>query len=131
MLLKALANLSLTRNRHDEDIPPSADQPGPVLRPTGSRLKGPKLERAAPPEADAVAQGLALAKVYAFASVDYPGAALSRIWETARNGTTAVGMFDFDAYGSATGGTAFTFTSGIYEILMVPGSTTSVAWGHQ
>ena len=52
------------------------------------------LERAAVSAEDAVAQGLAVAKVYAFASVDYPGAAQSLVFDS--DGTTAVGAFDFD-----------------------------------
>src|SRR4030095_12805699 len=99
--------------------PPSADQPRAIPSGLLDFRFSSKIERAAPPEADAVAQGLALAKVYAFASVDYPGAAISRVWDS--NGTTAVGVFDFSGYAGATGGTAFTFTDGIYEILTVPG----------
>jgi hypothetical protein len=38
-----------------------------------------------------VAQGLATAKVYAFASADYPGAAQSDVFDT--DGTTTVGAF--------------------------------------
>jgi hypothetical protein len=41
---------------------------------------------------DTVARGLAVAKVYAFASVDYPGAAESSVLDG--DGTTAVGAFD-------------------------------------
>ena len=52
------------------------------------------LERAAVSVEDAVARGLAVAKVYAFASVDYPGAAQSVVLDS--DGTTAVGAFDFD-----------------------------------
>ena len=52
------------------------------------------LEVAAFPVEDAVAQGLAVAQVYAFASVDYPGAAESVVFDS--DGTTAVGAFDFD-----------------------------------
>ena len=59
---------------------------------------------------DAVAQGLAEAKVYAFASVDYPGAAESVVFDS--DGTTAVGAFAFDP-GSNSPLTAFTFIGGI------------------
>ena len=74
---------------------------------------------------DAVAQGLAAAKVYQFASADYPGAVQSLIFDT--DGTTALGAFVFDPGSSPT--TAFTLTAGVYQILNVPGSTTSIATG--
>jgi hypothetical protein len=72
---------------------------------------------------DAVTQGLATAKVFAFASADYPGAALSLLFDS--NSTTAVGAFAFDPTIGLP--TAFTFTGGAYQILPVPGSTTSFA----
>jgi hypothetical protein len=78
------------------------------------------------PGDDAVAQGLAVAKVYAFASVDFPGAAESLVFDS--DGTTAVGGFTVDP-GSNTPLTAFTFTSGTYEILPFPSSTLSLATG--
>ena len=53
-----------------------------------------RLERVAVSVDEAVARGLAVAKVYAFASVDYPGAAQSLVLDS--DGTTAVGAFDFD-----------------------------------
>ena len=74
---------------------------------------------------EAVARALAVAKVYAYASVDYPGAAQSLVFDT--DGTTAVGAFVFDP-GSATSPTAaFTFAGGSYQALIDPGSTLSVA----
>ena len=82
------------------------------LRPT------PGLEVAAFPVEDAVARGLAVAQVYAFASVDYPGAAGSLVFDS--DGTTAIGAFDFDPSIDRT--TAFTFAGGVYQILTVPGS---------
>jgi hypothetical protein len=66
----------------------------------------PGAERPVASGAEAVAQGLAVAKVYAFASVDYPGAAISQVYDS--DGTTAVGAFDFDPGGIAQT-TAFTF----------------------
>ena len=71
------------------------------------------LEVAAFPVEDAVARGLAVAKVYAFASVDYPGAARSLVLDS--DGTSAVGAFDFDPSIDRT--TAFTFGGGVYQIL--------------
>ena len=72
---------------------------------------------------DAVTQGLATAKVFAFASADYPGAAFSLLFDS--DGTTSVGAFIFDP---TTGlPTAFTFTGGAYQILPVLGSTASFA----
>jgi uncharacterized membrane protein len=83
------------------------------------------LESAAFPTEDAVARGLAVAKVYAFASIDYPGAARSLVLDT--DGTTAVGAFDFDPRIDRTA--AFTFAEGVYQILTVQGSGFSVATG--
>ena len=84
------------------------------------------LEVAAVSVEDAVARGLAVAQVYAFASVDYPGAAGSLVLDS--DGTTAVGAFDFDPSIDRT--TAFTFGGGVYQILTVPGSAPfSVATG--
>ena len=89
------------------------------LRPT------PKAERRAlTAEEDAVAQGLVVAKVYAFVSIDYPGAATSLVFDGDSN--DAVGVFNFD---TTEGFTAFTFTGGSYHILAVPNSTFSIATG--
>jgi hypothetical protein len=87
---------------------------------------GPDVKRPVAPAADAVAQGLAAAQVYAFASVDYPGAAISQVYDS--DGTTTVGAFDFDP-GCAAQTTAFTFSGGAYQILTVPNSTASIATG--
>ena len=111
-----------------EETALQADRPGGVvlhglldLRPTL------RLERIAVAPDEAVARALAAAKVYAYASVDYPGAAQSLVLDT--DGTTAVGGFVFDP-GSATSPTAaFTFAGGAYQTLTVPGSTVSVATG--
>ena len=82
------------------------------------------IEAAAVATADAVAQGLAVAKVYGFASVDYPGAAQSLVFDS--DGTTAVGAFIFDPGSATSPTTAFTFTGGVYQILTVPSSTASI-----
>jgi hypothetical protein len=87
---------------------------------------GPGVRRPVAPAADAVARGLAAAQVYAFASVDYPGAAISQVYDS--DGTTTVGAFDFDPGGTAQT-TAFTFSGGAYQILAVPSSTASIATG--
>jgi hypothetical protein len=76
---------------------------------------------------EAVAPGLAAAKVYAFATADYPGAAQSDVFDT--DGTTAVGAFIFDPGSANSPATAFTFSGGAYQILTVPGSASSVATG--
>ena len=76
---------------------------------------------------DAVARGLAVAKVYAFASVDYPGAAQSLVFDS--DGTTAVGAFVFDPASTTSPTTAFTFTGGVYQVLTVPSSNESIATG--
>ena len=78
-------------------------------------------------EEDAVAQGLAVAKVYAFLSIDYPGAAGSWVFDSDGNG--AAGGFGFDAPSPISPFTAFTFTDGAYQILAVPNSTFSIVTG--
>ena len=85
-----------------------------------------RLERAAVSVEDAVARGLAVVKAYAFASVDYPGAAGSLVFD--HDGTTAVGAFVFDP-ANASPLTAFTFAGGVYQILTVPSSTRSLSTG--
>jgi hypothetical protein len=85
------------------------------------------LERTVVSADEAVARGLAVAKAYAFASVDYPGAAQSAVLDS--NGTTAVGAFAFDPNSATSPMTAFTFTGGVYQILTVPSSTFSLATG--
>ena len=108
--------------------------PAPPHRPGRAVLRGlldlrpsPRVERAAVSADDAVAQGLAVAKVYAFASVDYPGAAQSLVFDS--DGTTAVGAFVFDPGSGTSPTTAFTFTGGAYQIFTVPSSNASVATG--
>jgi probable HAF family extracellular repeat protein len=88
----------------------------------------PKLpvERTMPPVEDAVARGLATLKAYAFASVDYPGAAWSFVGDT--NGTTTVGYFMLDPTGEFCA-TAFTFAGGVYRTIAVPNATSSFAMG--
>jgi hypothetical protein len=103
-------------------------------RPARAILRGlldlrpsPRVERAAVSADDAVARGLAVAKVYAFASVDYPGAAQSLVFDS--DGTTAVGAFVFDPGSGTSPTTAFTFAGGVYQILTVQGSNVSIATG--
>ena len=76
---------------------------------------------------DALAQGLAVAKVYGFVSIDYPGAAGS--WVFDGDGNDAVGGFGFDTPSPASPFTAFSFTAGAYQTLAVPNSTFSMAMG--
>ena len=107
--------------------PPSLQQPSrTVLHGLLDRRPVLGTERAVEPADDAVARGLATAKVYAFASVDFPGAATSLIVDS--NGTTAVGGFDFDPADTKPI-TAFTFAGGAYEIFTIPNSTASLATG--
>jgi uncharacterized membrane protein len=110
--------------------PPSPQRPGRAVlqglldvRPS----LGIEHERAAVSTADAVAQGLAVAQVYAFASVDYPGAAQSLVFDS--DATTAVGAFIVDPGSTTSPTTAFTFKGGVYQIFTVPGSTASIATG--
>jgi probable HAF family extracellular repeat protein len=71
----------------------------------------------------------ASAKVYAFATADYPGAASSVAFDT--NNTTIVGFLQFNPNGTATTPpspeTAFIVKSGVYELLDIPGATSSGA----
>ena len=111
-----------------QPAPPSPQRPGrAVLRGLLDVRPSLGVERAAAAAEDAVAQGLAVAKVYAFASVDYPGAAHSLVFDS--DGTTAVGGFIFDPGSATSPTTAFTFTGGVYQILTVPSSTASLATG--
>jgi uncharacterized membrane protein len=115
----------------DKSAPPSPRRSGgAVLRGLMDFRLSPGLERTAD-VGEAVAQGLAFANVYTFASVDYPGAAHSEVWDS--NGTTAVGVFVFDPRNTLGSGpspaTAFTFSGGVYQILTVPSSTESIAMG--
>ena len=110
---------------------PAASSP---RRPGRAILRGlldlrpsPRVERTAVSADDAVARGLALAKVYSFASVDYPGAAQSLVFDS--DGTTAVGAFVFDPGSGTSRATAFTFAGGVYQILTVPSSNASIATG--
>ena len=73
-----------------------------------------RTERTAVAVEEAVSRGLAVAKVYAFASADYPGAAQSLLFDN--DGTTAVGAFVVDPSSGTTPTTAFTFKNGAYEI---------------
>jgi hypothetical protein len=97
-----------------------------ILRGLADLRPSARIGRAAVSAEDAVARGLATAKVFAFASADYPGAAQSLVFDS--DGTTAVGAFVFDP-GGGSPATAFTFTGGVYQILIVPGSNASIATG--
>jgi hypothetical protein len=91
--------------------PPSPHRPGrAVLRGLLDVRPSPGVEPTAISAEDAVAQELAIAKVYAFASVDYPGAAQSLVFDS--DGTTAVGAFVFDPGSVTSPTTAFRFTEG-------------------
>jgi hypothetical protein len=106
----------------------SPQRPGrAILRGLPDLRPSPRAGRTAVAADDAVARGLATAKVYAFASADYPGAAVSLLFDS--NGTTAVGGFIFDPGSGTSPVTAFTFTGGVYQILTVPGSHVSIATG--
>jgi hypothetical protein len=71
--------------------------------------------------------GRAVAKVYAYARVDYPGGAQSLVFDT--DGTTTVGGFVFHPGSATSPTTVFTFAGGAYQTPPVPGSTVSVATG--
>jgi probable HAF family extracellular repeat protein len=76
---------------------------------------------------DAVALGLAKAKVYKFTTLDYPGAAFSSVIDT--NVSTALGNFLFDPNNPSSTNFPFTWSGGVYRILTVPGSTLAAATG--
>src|ERR1700687_2319021 len=70
-----------------------------------------------------IAEPLASAHIYKFATTDYPGASSSQTTGNA-NGM-AVGIFN---YGSGSGIQAFIYKGGVYSTLTVPGSTGTVAF---
>jgi hypothetical protein len=70
-----------------------------------------------------MAEPLATAHIYKFATTDYPGASSSQTTGNA-NGM-AVGIF---SYGSGSGTQAFIYKGGVYSTLTVPGSTGTVAF---
>lgn len=73
---------------------------------------------------DAVALGLANAKVYRFSTADFPGSDSSLVADN--NLTTAVGYFQFTSKAPLK---AFTLSSGVYQILAVPSAVSSAAVG--
>jgi probable HAF family extracellular repeat protein len=73
------------------------------------------------PARDAVALGLAKAKVYKFASADYPGAGTSLVFD--ENITTILGDT------SVVGTSGFTLKGGTYQLLSVPGSIATEGTG--
>ena len=110
-------------DRHDSSC--TADSASTrAQRPAGSSARS---RRQAPRDScrRCRSSGTGRGRVYAFASVDYPGAAISQVYDS--DGTTTVGAFDFDKKYAQT--TAFTFSGGVYQILAVPNSTASIATG--
>lgn len=89
-----------------------------------TRRRSVRVQPAAFPVPSAVKRGLAALGTYAFATVDFPGAAWSFLADT--NGTTAVGYFFMDPHSSSVA-TAFTFKGGVYRVLSVPTATMSFA----
>jgi len=98
---------------------PAAGQPSATLA-----LKG---LLSSPPHPNATARSSAratpVAKIYNFATADYPGAAVSIAFDN--NARTTVGAFVFDPAASLAN--AFTLKAGVYRILAVPGATASIA----
>jgi len=108
---------------HTSDVPRRA-----VLRGVlDLRLGRTAVRRAAPAARDAAALALAAARVYAFGTVDYPGAAISIVFDS--DDATAVGALVFDPGSGTSPATAFTLTGGAYQILAVPGAAASIATG--
>jgi probable HAF family extracellular repeat protein len=87
-----------------------------------SLLKGSGTTSASPATSEGVFKGLAKTKIYQFASADFPGAAYSTVFD--RNGTTAVGAFEFSSLDQA-----FTLKGQTYAILTIPGSIASLIGG--
>src|SRR5437899_3109628 len=98
---------------------PAAGQPSATLP-----LKG---FLSSPPHPNATARSSAratpVAKIYNFATADYPGAAVSIAFDN--NARTTVGAFVFDPAASLAN--AFTLKGGVYRILVVPGAPASTA----
>ena len=68
------------------------------------------------------------AKVYAFATADFPGTAESVVYDA--NASTIVGYCEFDpAAVPATPQIAFILKGGVYEMVVVPGAVSSFATG--
>jgi len=85
----------------------------------------PVMSRSSSAEPAAVTRGLARAKVYKFATADFPGAYLSVA--TDANKSTVVGYF---SYSEKTGDlSAFTLRAGLYQSFTVPGATATFAEG--
>ena len=89
---------------------------GPQARPTQAPVPG----------QDAVAQGLAKAKIYKYSSADYPGGGTNYVFD--KNNTIILGD---TAFASTLPSTLFGFTqtASTYALLSVPGSTTNTALG--
>ena len=118
----------LTRKVHVADIAAAQalDRPTPaILRGLPDLRHRPSARRSAPAAPDPMALAPATARVYAFATADYPGAAVSIVFDS--DGASTVGAFLFDPGSSASPVTAFTLTGGEYQILTVPGSKASIA----
>jgi hypothetical protein len=95
--------------------PPSPAKPGrAILRGLLDLRPSLGLEPTTIAAEEAAAPALAAAKVYGFASADYPGAAQSQGFDT--NATTVVGAFVFDPASTNSPTTAFTFSAGTYQI---------------
>ena len=95
--------------------------PGTLVAPPKKMFKSDSLI------ADPVALGLATAKVYKYATADYPGAALSGVFDT--NASTAVGFLVNDPTSSTSPYLPFTLNAGVYRILSVPNSAQSFLQG--
>ena len=104
--------------------PPSPGRPGrAVLRGLLDLRPSRGVERAAVAADEAVAQGLATAKVYTFASADYPGAAQSDVFDT--DGTTiAPGITARHAPGHTLGHQILVVSSGDERVLLLGDSVT-------
>lgn len=77
----------------------------------------------AAPARDAVSMGLATAKVYKFASADYPGAAISIVFDENITTLTILGGTQF------TNASGFTLKAGNYQLLTLPGSLDNIPTG--
>ena len=73
------------------------------------------------PARDAVAMGLATAKVYKFASADYPGAAISIVLDENITTLTILGDTQFNST------SGFTLKGSNYQLLTLPGSLNNIS----
>ena len=126
-LIVVVAALALTIqpafSQSDANSQKSASLRAHVLAPLHLGAHAGKAKPAAAPTNDAVAMGLATARVYKFASADYPGAATSLVFD---ENITTLAILGDTQFTSASG---FTLKGGNYQLLTLPGSLANISTG--